>query len=145
VGAFGKCLDEFNKDTATVDLWQCVPGALNEAWSLSASGELVNAFSGKCLTAVQLPPAASCSNVWARPLSNGDVGLAFVNNGDSAANVSCSTQCFEAANVTVAAKGLRVRDLVAHADLGVLLPPYSWTQLVAGGGDGAALRLTPVV
>merc|ERR1712137_84994 len=32
---------------------------------------------------------AACSNIWGRMLANGDKVLAFVNNGASAANVTC--------------------------------------------------------
>jgi hypothetical protein len=47
-----------------------------------------------------------------------------------------------AANVTAAR--VRVRDVVAHADLGVLQAPFTLTVLVGGGGgNGEAVVLTP--
>jgi alpha-galactosidase len=153
VGAAGKCLDEYEWTTPRVDLWTCVPGATNEAWAFKASGAppvggfavgaLVNADSGLCLATTPAAGPAACTNVWARPLANGDVALAFVNNGDANATVQCDAACFAAAGLAGAA-GIRVRDMIAHADLPQLAPPFALAVPVGAAGAAAALRLTPV-
>lgn len=141
----GRCLDEYNKDTQTVDIWECVQGATNEAWSApppGGSGPIVNGYSNLCLTATR--GTSACINVWARPLANGDRGIAFVSNDHAPTNVTCDAACFAAANVTISPRGVRVRDVVSHTDLGVLFPPYSYTALLGVDGDGAAIRVTPL-
>ena len=116
-------------------------GASNEAW-VKQGARLVNNDSGKCLTAAPLPPSSSCTNVWARPLSRKRTALGFVSNLEAAANITCDAACFATAGVTAAA--VRVRDMIAHADLGVLRAPLSVTVVVGGGGgDGTALLITP--
>ena len=148
MGAFGKCLDEYMWSTPHVDLWACLPGAANEAWDEGAGGALVNRDSGKCLSAVPFPsptlspaPAPACTNVWARPLASGATALALVSNDAAPRNVTCDAACFALANVT--AQRVRVRDLVAHADLGVFAAPLSVSMLLGGSGDAAALLITP--
>jgi hypothetical protein len=103
-------------------------------------GTLVNNDSGFCLSVS--PLNGDCTNVWARPLSNGDVALAFVNNGDSNATVVCDAACFASAGLG-GAGGLRVRDMIGHVDLAPLAPPFSLAVSVGAAGDAAALRLTP--
>lgn len=82
VGAAGKCLDEYEYTTPRVDLWGCQANAKNEQWAWKASGSTVGGFavgtltnlqSGKCLTAAPPAPPQECTNVWSRPLANGDV------------------------------------------------------------------------
>ena len=151
VGAAGKCLDEYMWTTPRVDLWTCVPNATNEAWAFQASGAhvggfavgaLVNADSGLCLSTAPAGGPSLCTNVWARPLANGDVALGFVNNGDANETVVCDAACFAAAGLGADAGQLRVRDLLAHADLAPLSPPYSVAVPVGAAGAAAALRLS---
>jgi hypothetical protein len=143
----GKCLDEYMWTTPRVDLWTCLGGASNEAWNFTGSasagtpGQLINNDSGFCLTA-SVSNATECVNVWARPLSDGGVALAMVNNADTATTVTCDAACFAASNITWPG-GAKVRDLIAHADLGVLSPPYSFSANVTGGGGSAAFKLLP--
>jgi hypothetical protein len=108
-------------------------------------GTLTNQDSGLCLTATAASTNTSeCTNVWTRPLSDGSFALAMANNGDGALVVTCDAACFETSNVTRAApNGVRVRDLLAHADLPTLSPPYTFSATVAGMGGGAAFKLTP--
>jgi alpha-galactosidase len=145
VGAFGRCLDEFEMVTPRVDLWACVAGATNEAWAPRGApfsrGALVNQNSGKCLAAVPLPPPASCGNVWARPLSDGATALVFIYNGAADGAVACGSACFAASNMT--AEKYRVRDLVAHADVGEISAPLSWSANLSAGGSGAAFKFSP--
>ena len=153
VGADGKCLDEYMWTTPRVDLWTCVPGATNENWTFTKAdvppvdgylvGSIVNADSGFCLTVSSPPPINSCTNIWARPLSNGDVALAFVNNGDLNATVHCDQDCFILAGLS-GAKGIKVRDLLQHVDLPNLMPPFSMTVDVKQDGSALAYRLSPV-
>lgn len=107
-----------------------------------AGGALVNNDSSLCLAAA--PPGGDddCTNVWARPLSDGGLALGFVNNAQDAAAVECGAACFAAANASGAPRW-RVRDMIAHAELGVIAPPFSLRVNVSGGGAGAALRLYP--
>jgi hypothetical protein len=146
--ATGKCLDEYMWTTPRVDLWTCLPGAQNEAWAFSGDagdgtpGTLKAAQSGLCLTAT-VPDAGACVNVWARPLSDGSTALGMVNNGPAEAAVTCDAACFAAANVS-SPGGVRVRDLVARADVGTLAPPYTFTANVTGDGGGAAFKFTPL-
>ena len=153
VGPAGKCLDEYMWTTPRVDLWTCVPGAPNEAWAWAPSssappvggfavGALVNNDSSLCLSTAPTGGPGVCTNVWARPLSNGDVALAFLNNGAANTSVTCDAACFAAAGLA-GATGLRVRDLLAHADLAPLAPPFSVTMPVGAAGAAAALRLSP--
>lgn len=156
--------------TPRVDIWDCLAGATNLAWTLQArsvrgvvaallstqpcltltlqpNGQLVNDNSSLCLTATPAPPAASCTNVWARPLSDGGTAFGFVNNGGAAANVTCDEACFTAAGISAvsAPNGLSLRDLLRHADLPSLVPPYLFTaEAVPGGGGGAAFKVMPL-
>ena len=86
--------------------------------------------------------ASSCTNVWARPLADGSVALAFLNTGKAAANVTCDAACFAAAALSGADR-LLVRDLLAHVDIPSLGPPFALTAEVGGDGSAAAFRLTP--
>ena len=147
-GANGKCVDEYEFTTPRVDLWSCNKGAKNEVWRFAASqgeaggaGTLTNADSGLCLTVTPLAPAQQCTNVWARPLSNGDVALAMLNHGANA-TVSCDADCFAAAGLSQAT-AVAVRDLIAHKDLPLLRPPFSLSAAVSGDGGAAAFRLAP--
>jgi hypothetical protein len=138
-----------------VDLWKCLNGAKNEQWTFATvpavipsptatfpSGFLKNVDSGLCLTATAPAPAGKCTNVWSRPLSNGDVALALINHGTNGSTVFWDPECFAAAGLGTAAK-VAVRDLIAHADLPVLTPPFNLTATVMGAGGAAAFRLTP--
>jgi hypothetical protein len=153
-----------------VDLWTCVHGATNLVWTLQqGSGLVVNegglklhyachapvfrflvlrcvrADSGNCLAAV--PTDDSCTNVWARPLSDAGVAFGFINNGDATVNVTCDSECFAAAGLTAASapRGLSVRDLIQHADLPHLLPPFLLTAAaVPANGGGAAFKVLPL-
>lgn len=87
-------------------------------------------------------PNAVCENIWSRPLANGDVALAMVNQGENASMV-CNATCFALAGLG-SAKRLKVRDMIAHADLPELSPPFELKASVAGQGAAAAFRLTPV-
>ena len=87
-------------------------------------------------------PNAICENIWSRPLANGDVALAMVNQGENASMV-CNATCFALAGLG-SAKKLKVRDMIAHADLPKLSPPFELKASVAGQGAAAAFRLTPV-
>ena len=82
-----------------------------------------------------------CENIWSRQLANGDVALAMVNQGANATMV-CDSACFTAAGLGKASK-VKVRDMIAHADLPELSPPFALKALVAGEGSAAAFRLTP--
>ena len=82
-----------------------------------ATGALKNSDSGKCLTAIlpsDPPDNSICENIWSRPLSNGDVALAMVNQGANA-TVECDAACFSAAGLGKASK-IKVRDMIAHAE-----------------------------
>lgn len=87
-------------------------------------------------------PNAICENIWSRPLANGDVALAMVNQGQNASMV-CDAACFVLAGLG-GAKRLKVRDMIAHADLPELSPPFTLAASVAGQGAAVAFRLTPV-
>ena len=87
-------------------------------------------------------PNAICENIWSRALANGDVALAMVNQGANA-TVVCDAACFALAGLGDAKK-LKVRDMIAHADLPDLSPPFALHADVAGQGAAAAFRLTPV-
>lgn len=155
IGAAGKCLDEYQWTTPRVDLWTCESGATNELWKFVPAptteredrrglsfpvGTLINQDSGKCLTATPSTPQ-TCTNVWSRPLANGDVALAMVNHGANA-SVVCDAACFAAAGLGHATS-IAVRDLIAHANLPPLHPPFSLNVSVVGDGGAAAFRLTP--
>ena len=88
------------------------------------------------------PTNAACENIWARPLSNADVALAMVNQGVNS-SMTCNATCFAAAGLG-GAKAVKVRDMIAHADLPELSPPFALTARVPGQGAAAAFRLTPV-
>jgi len=87
------------------------------------------------------PSNTLCENIWSRPLANGDVALAMVNQGANA-TVTCDTACFAAAGLA-GAKKVKVRDMIAHADLPALSPPFELKATVHGQGAAAAFRLTP--
>jgi hypothetical protein len=87
------------------------------------------------------PSNAACENIWSRPLANGDVALAMVNQGANA-SITCDEACFRAAGLGTS-KTVKVRDMIAHADLPELSPPFELTARVEGRGTAAAFRLTP--
>jgi hypothetical protein len=91
--------------------------------------------------------AARCINVWARPLANGDVALAFVNQGPANATVKCDAPCLAAANVT-AGRVWAVRDLIARRDVGEIngskRSSFALSALVESDGSVAAFRLKPL-
>eukprot|EP01043_Picozoa_sp_COSAG02_P013131 COSAG02_NODE_521_length_20750_cov_10.721079_2_plen_493_part_00 len=158
IGADGKCLDEYEFTTPRVDLWQCQAGATNEAWAFVprsvesnhdalgsfTAGRLKSKRSGKCLTASFSAAGenTACENIWSRSLSNGDVALAMVNQGDNS-TIVCDAACFSAAGLG-RAKAVKVRDLIAHKFLPDLHAPFSLKVPVAGEGSAAAFRLTPM-
>ena len=154
VGAAGKCLDEYMWTTPRVDLWTCVSGASNENWTFAKDqtfvesfefdvGYIINNDSGFCLTVSPPPSTNGCTNIWSRPLSNGDVALAFVNNGDLNVTITCNESCFNDAGLSNA-KSLKVRDLLQHVDLTPLLPPFIMNSSVEANGAVQAYRFTPV-
>ena len=89
-----------------------------------------------------------CINVWSRPLSAGAAGIVFFSVGpaNTTATVTCAASCFAAAGITAdtAPLGATPRDLWAHADLPVLMPPYSLTVTIGGDGDARGFRVIPV-
>lgn len=95
-----------------------------------------------CLAATFAPPE-QCTNVWGRVLSGGAYALGFVNNGASPMSVTCDAACFAGLNLTASVTALKVRDLWAHADVGTISAPFSFTATVAGDGFAAAFKLTP--
>ena len=127
---------------AVVDTWTC-NGGVNQNFTLSAGGLLATVASAQhpstCLAASPAG-AQSCTNVWGRVLSDG-YALGFVNNGGDAVDVSCGPACFAALNIT--ATSLKVRDVWAHADIGVITAPFSFSASVNGSGFAALFKLTP--
>jgi hypothetical protein len=89
------------------------------------------------------PTNAICENIWARPLADGSVALAMVNQGADS-SITCNATCFAAAGLG-SAKKIKVRDMIAHADLPQLSPPFVLSASVLGQGAAAAFRLTPVL
>jgi hypothetical protein len=138
----GKCLDEYMYTTPRVDLWTCVDGAQNEQWTLNSAGQLVAQQSGFCLTATSPSSAGACTNVWSRPLSDGSVAMAMLNNGGSSSLVTCDAACFAAAGLS-SASSLKVRDIVNHVDLPALSPPFNLVSNVTGLGGASGFRITP--
>jgi len=84
------------------------------------------------------------TNVWGRQLSGGKFALGFVNNGGSAAHITCDGTCFGALNISSSVSALKVRDLWAHADVATLKRPFTFTAAVNGSGFAAAYTLTPL-
>ena len=81
-----------------------------------------------------IPP---CQQVWARPLSGGQVALAFVNYSPVAATVTCDTTCMRAAGVP---SGAAFRDVWLHKDLG----RFTLFKITLNGlGYSALYHLTP--
>ena len=114
---------------------------------LQASGQLINDNSGLCLTATPALPAGACTNVWARPLSDGSTAFGMINNGGQAANITCDAACFAAAGITPASAphGLALRDIIRQVDLPWLSSPYELVALgVEAGGGGAAFKVSPL-
>jgi len=140
----GSCLDVYDFAGPAVDTWTC-NGGVNQQFTMNAAGLIATtAAPGKpslCLSVSPVSPS-SCTNVWGRVLSQGSYALGFVNNGPSAANITCGPACFAALNVT--AKALLVRDVWAHQDIGKLVPPFSFSAPVNGSGFAALYKLTPL-
>jgi hypothetical protein len=66
----------------------------------------------------------------------------LLNNGGGDANVTCDAACFAALGAP-AGTSYTLRDLWAHADLGVLSPPLTRTVAVPSSGQSRAFKLTP--
>ena len=94
----------------------------------------------RCLAATATLPG-SCTNVWGRKLTGGALALGFVNNGGSSTTVTCDAACF--AQLGALAPKYTVRDLWAHADVGDITPPFTFSANVNGSGFAAAFKLTP--
>ena len=88
--------------------------------------------------------ASSCTNIWGRRLANGDVALAMLNHANTSTTLTCDAACLAAAATGLTnATSISVRDLLRHADLPVLLPPFELSSSVPGDGGVSAFRLTP--
>lgn len=142
----GMCLDIYNWVGPVVDVWDCNGGS-NQAISYAAATGLLSDTAGTkpgqsqmCLRANA--PANDCENVWGRVLSDG-FALAFVNNADEAASVTCDATCFAGLNISSSVTSLHVRDLWAHADVGTISAPFSFSSLVNASGFATAYKLTP--
>eukprot|EP00937_MAST-01D_sp_MAST-1D-sp2_P001575 g1575.t1 len=90
------------------------------------------------------PAKGSGTNVWAKPLPDGEFALAMISNEDTPQDVTCDAACFAKAGATNKA-GYKVRDLWAHADVGAWTAGSSFTAkgLIPHGGV-ALYRFTPV-
>lgn len=148
VNAFSNtCLDVYDFAGPAVDIWTC-NGGQNQNFTIDKNTGLISTSSigGKpqmCLQATEM----SCSNVWGRKLSGGEFALAFVNNDSSAPSqsVTCDESCFSSLlNGTSSITSLKVRDLWAHADIGTISSPFSFSFNVNGSGFASAFKLTPV-
>lgn len=142
-GNSGSCLDVYDWTGPVVDTWTCNGGSnQNFSWS-AASGLLRTADggAGKSSMCVAADPSAasSCTNVWGRTLADG-YALAFVNNG-GVQNVTCDSACF--ASLGALSGSYNVRDLWAHAVVGQVSPPYTFTAAVNGSGFAALYKLSP--
>lgn len=80
-----------------------------------------------------VPP---CQQVWARPLSNGDVALAFVNYSPLKATVTCDAACMRAIGLPSAT----FRDVWAHTVVGKF---SEYKVTLEGMGHSALYRLSP--
>ena len=144
----GTCLDVYDFAGPAVDVYSC-NGGVNQVFTLSSDGHISTQAGGGhpalCLTATA-PIPQQCANVWGRLLANGDYALGMLNNdgGAPAANVMCDAACFALLLNGTSPARLRVRDLWAHADVGTISAPFSWTAIVNGSGSAQAFRLTPV-
>eukprot|EP01047_Picozoa_sp_COSAG01_P030327 COSAG01_NODE_2111_length_8407_cov_2.098700_2_plen_151_part_00 len=91
------------------------------------------------------PGSANCTNVWGRPLSNGDLALAFVNNGAANATVTCDAECWKLLldGAPPAAK-YTLRDLWSHADVAVVTTTpqagFSFAATVTPNGGSRLFR-----
>lgn len=96
---------------------------------------------GQCLGA---PTAISSTNVWARWLANGDVGLLFFNVGKDIANVTCDAACFDLVTAGVPHTLWAARDVLARKAAGTIdtRAGYTAVQLAPRGGT-LLLRLSP--
>jgi len=80
-------------------------------------------------------------NVWAKKLNDNSWAVAFLNNADNAADVSCNADCFSKMDLK-ATDTLKVRDLWKHMDAGTTMGSYTAKNLPAKGGY-AVLTFTP--
>jgi len=80
-------------------------------------------------------------NIWAKKLSDGSWAVVFLNNADTAADVTCNADCFSKMDFK-ATDTLKVRDLWKHMDAGTVKGSYTAKMLPAKGGY-AVLKFTP--
>ncbi len=139
------CLDIWDFSGPLVDTYTC-NGGQNQQWKMNPDGTIQSAqtaYGAQCIAATQGGSSSQCTNVstylrsstysklyclqvWGKPLSTGQWGLALLNNNNDAANITCGPSCFAQTNLTTS--NLRVRDLWAHQDLTVLTGgPSNWT------------------
>jgi len=81
-------------------------------------------------------------NVWAKKLHDRSVAVCFLNNADTAADVTCDTTCFTKMGF-MSSQTLKIRDLWKHSDLGTTTASnYTVTKIPASGGS-VVLTFTP--
>lgn len=84
---------------------------------------------------------ANVTNVWARPLANGDFALAFLNVGSETTDVTCGPDCFAKIGVQ-RDQTMSVRDLWAGTALPDVTNATMHASLEANGGH-LMLRVSP--
>lgn len=86
--------------------------------------------------------ASESTNVWARKLSDGDVAVAFLNTGTTAANVSCDAACFGKAGIAANASYSVVDVWTAEQLPDLSGATFTSLSLPATGGH-QLIRLSP--
>jgi alpha-galactosidase len=81
------------------------------------------------------------SNIWGRPLDTSGWALCFLNNHPLSANLTCDQSCF--AKMGFTSGTLAVRDLWAHASVGTITAPFSYSTMVPPQGASVTLTFTP--
>jgi len=123
----GKCLQY---DGVNIDMNTCNGGA-NQKWTYDKNTKYLQA-SGQCLTVV----AAGVTEVWAGPLSGGNVAVILFNRSGSVQKITANWQDIGLSPTTQAT----VRDLWLHQDVGVFSNSYSASVPSHGV---VMLKLTP--
>jgi len=82
-------------------------------------------------------------NVWGKKLQDGSAAFLFLNNANTAADVTCGAACFDQMGFKPTDQ-LQVRDLWAHKDLGTVPATGYTAKNVEATGGSVTLKFTKV-
>ena len=126
---------------AQVTLQPCTASPTQQ-WAYDASSGVIGDGRGNCLTVGGA--VMNLTNVWGRPLDDGSWAMTYINVGLNIADVDCDYSSCLAATGWEPEQLVTVRDVWAHADVGVFPASGGWNVSAMDADGGFAMfKLTP--